>query len=104
MTAETDGRLAREMRFLRQINQAENLELTPPTRYVWPCGRTLIKLRSPFVVPHTLGYSSAGRAHRSQRWRLPFSPFACLHLPAKYGPKRSNSGLPGELPQQFFRL
>jgi hypothetical protein len=28
MTAETDGRLAREMRFLLQINQAENLELT----------------------------------------------------------------------------
>jgi hypothetical protein len=28
MTAETDGRLAREMHFLAQINQAENLELT----------------------------------------------------------------------------
>jgi hypothetical protein len=27
MTAETDGRLVREMRFLLQINQAENLEL-----------------------------------------------------------------------------
>ena len=55
-------------------------------------------------LPTQWGYRSAGRAHRSQRWRLPFSPFACLHLSAEYGPKRSNSGLPGELPQQFFRL
>jgi hypothetical protein len=62
------------------------------------------------------GYSSVGRAHRAQRWHLPFSPFACLHVAAEFGPKRSNaegffsgdissnSGLPGELPQQFFRL
>jgi hypothetical protein len=31
-------------------------------------------------------------------------PFVCLRLAAIHVPKRSNSGLPGELPQQFFRL
>ena len=33
-----------------------------------------------------------------------FITFACLRLAVDHVPKRSNSGLPGELPQQFFRL
>jgi hypothetical protein len=31
-----------------------------------------------------------------------FIALACLHLAASYVPKRSNSGLPGELPQTIF--
>jgi len=30
--------------------------------------------------------------------------FACRNLATNHGPKRSISGLPGELPQQSFRL